>query len=104
LRGHDERLESRNRGNFLEMQKLLAEFYLDIATVVDGNAPQICKHNSHEYAMKVREHIRVEIGNPKYSILVDETYDVSKRELMALVFGFVDKDGHSLQRLFHLIH
>ena len=48
LRGHDERPESRNRGNFLEMQKLLAEFCPDIAAVIDGNAPQVCKYNSHE--------------------------------------------------------
>jgi hypothetical protein len=71
LRGHDERPESRNRGNFLEMQKLLAEFCPDIAAVIDGNAPQVCKYNSHEiqneilgvYAMKVREH-KEKLGTP----------------------------------------
>ena len=112
LRGHDERPESRNRGNFLEMLKLLAEFCPDVQAVVLGNAPQVCKYTSHEiqneilsiYAMKVREHIRAEIGDSKYSILVDETCDVSKREQMALVFRFVDKDGYSQERFFHLIH
>jgi hypothetical protein len=112
LRGHDERPESRNRGNFLEMQKRLADFCPDIAVVIDGNAPQVCKYNSHEiqneilgiYAMKVREHIRAEIGDSKYSILVDETCDVSKREQMALVFRFVDKHGCLQERFFHLIH
>ena len=54
--------------------------------------------------MKVREHIRAEIGDSKYSILVDETCDVSKREQMALVFRFVDKDGCLQERFFHLIH
>jgi hypothetical protein len=94
------------------MQKLLAKFCPDIAAVVDGNAPHVCKYNSHEiqneifgiYAMKVREHIRAEIGDSKYSILVDETCDVSKREKMALVFRFVDKDGHTQERFFHLRH
>ena len=56
------------------------------------------------YAKKVRDHIRVEIGDSKYSILVDETCDVSKREQMALVFRFVDKDGYSQERFFHVIH
>jgi hypothetical protein len=54
--------------------------------------------------MKVREHIRAEIGDSKYSILVDETCDVSKREQMALVFRFVDKHGCLQERFFHLIH
>ncbi|XBI95566.1 hypothetical protein VPH35_032002 [Triticum aestivum] len=112
LRGHDERPESRNRGNFLEMLKLLADFCPDVQAVVLENAPQVCKYTSHEiqneilsiYAMKVREHIRAEIGDSKYSVLVDETCDVSKREQMALVFRFVDKDGYSQERFFHLIH
>ena len=64
LRGHDERPESRNRGNFLEMLKLIAEFCPDVAAVVLWNAPQVCKYTSHDiqneilsiYAMKVREH------------------------------------------------
>uniref|UniRef100_A0ACD5Y124 Uncharacterized protein n=1 Tax=Avena sativa TaxID=4498 RepID=A0ACD5Y124_AVESA len=71
LRGHDERPQSRNRGKFLEIQKLLAEFCPDIAAVIDGNNLHVCKYNSHEiqteilgiYAMKVREHIRAEIGD-----------------------------------------
>jgi hypothetical protein len=112
LRGHDERPESRNRGNFLEMVKLLAEFCPAITDVVLENAPKFCKYTSHDiqneilsiYAMKVREHICAEIGDSKYSILVDETCDVSKREQMAIVLRFVDKDGYSQERFFHLVH
>ena len=48
LRGHDERPESRNRGNFLEMLKLLADFCPDVQVVVLGNAPQVCKYTSQE--------------------------------------------------------
>jgi hypothetical protein len=47
------------------------------------------------YVSKVRTHIREEIGDSKFSILVDETCDVAKREQMALVFRFVDKMGCS---------
>ena len=54
--------------------------------------------------MKVRKHIRDEIGNSKFSILVDETCDVEKREQMAVVFRFVDKDGVLQERFFDLIH
>jgi hypothetical protein len=56
------------------------------------------------YASKVRRHIREEIGDSKFSILVDETCDVAKREQMALVFRFVDKMGCSQERFFELIH
>jgi hypothetical protein len=56
------------------------------------------------YVSKVRTHIREEIGDSKFSILVDETCDVAKREQMALVFRFVDKAGCSQERFFDLIH
>lgn len=48
LRGHDERPESRYRGNFLEMLKLLAEFFPDVQAIVLGNAPQVCKYTSQD--------------------------------------------------------
>jgi hypothetical protein len=83
--------------------KLLAEFNPDLANVILGNSPYNCKYTSPEiqmeilsiYASKVRRHIREEIGDSKFSILVDETCDVAKREQMALVFRFVDKMGCS---------
>uniref|UniRef100_A0A453B994 DUF4371 domain-containing protein n=2 Tax=Aegilops tauschii subsp. strangulata TaxID=200361 RepID=A0A453B994_AEGTS len=54
--------------------------------------------------MKVRKHIREEIGDSKFSILVDETCDVAKREQMALVLRFVDEDRILQERFFALIH
>ena len=54
--------------------------------------------------MKVRKHIREEIGDAKFSIPVDETCDVAKREQMALVFRFVDINGVLQERFFDLIH
>jgi hypothetical protein len=41
--------------------------------------------------MKVRDHIRAKIVDYMYSILVDETCDVFKKEQMALVLRSVDK-------------
>lgn len=112
FRGHDERPQSKNQGNFLEMVKLLAEFNPEIAKVVMGNAPYGAKYTSHDiqneilsiFACKIREHIREEIGDYKYSILVDETCDASKREHMALVLRFADKGGILQERFFDLIH
>ncbi|XP_044425427.1 zinc finger MYM-type protein 1 [Triticum aestivum] len=112
FRGHDERPESKNQGNFLEMVKLLAEFNPEIAKVVLGNAPYGAKYTSHDiqneilsiFASKIRKHIREEVGDYKYSILVDETCDASKREQMALVLRFADKGGILQERFFDLIH
>jgi hypothetical protein len=112
FRGHDESALSKNKGNFLEIVNLLAEFNPEIAKVVGGNAPYNSKYTSPDiqkeilsiYACKIRKHIREEVGDFKFSILADETCDVSKREQMALVLRFVDKDGILQERFFDLIH
>ena len=105
-------LSQKNRGNFVEILKLLAEFNPEIASVVLENAPQFAKYTSPDiqkeilsiFAMKVRKHIREEIGDAKFSILVDETCDVAKREQMTIVFRFVDNYGIVQERFFDLIH
>jgi hypothetical protein len=112
LRGHDEMPESKNRGNFIELVKLLAEFNPEIANVVLENAPLNAKYTSPDIqkeilsiiAVKIRKHIHDEVGDAKFSILVDETCDVSKREHMALVLRFIDKDGVLQERFYDCIH
>jgi hypothetical protein len=94
------------------MLKLLAEFNPEIASVILENAPKYCKYTSPDiqkeilsiFAMKVRKLIREEIGDAKFSILVDETCDVAKREQMTLVFRFVDINGVLQEWFFDLIH
>lgn len=44
--GHDESLDSRNQGNFLEMVKLVASYDEEIGAVVLGNAPGNAKYTS----------------------------------------------------------
>jgi hypothetical protein len=112
FRGHDEIVQSKNKGNFLEILSLFAEFNPETASVILENAPQNAKYTSPDiqkkilsiFAMKVMKHIREEIGDPKFYILVDETCDVAKREQMALIFRFVDQDGVLQERFFDLIH
>ena len=43
--------------------------------------------------MKVKKTIREEIEDAKFCIIVDKARDESKKEQMAIVFRFVDKDG-----------
>ncbi|XP_058776824.1 uncharacterized protein LOC131651174 [Vicia villosa] len=112
LRGHDETNNSRNQGNFLELLKLLASYNDEIAKVVLENAPQNCKYTSHQIqkellqilSSRVKKHIREEIGDSKFCIVVDEARDESKKEKMALVLRFVDKVGLIQERFFDVAH
>jgi hypothetical protein len=48
--------------------------------------------------------IRKEIEDAKFCILVDEAWDESKREQMAIILRFVDKYGFIRERFFHIVH
>nr|KYP69704.1 Zinc finger MYM-type protein 1 [Cajanus cajan] len=108
FRGHDESPNSKNRGNFLEMIKLLASHNDELAKVVLENAPynskytyhQIQKEILHIMASKVRSYVREEIGDSKFCIIVDE----SQREQIAIVLRFVDKSGCIQEQFFDLMH
>jgi hypothetical protein len=76
------------------------------------NAPQCAKYTSPDIqneilsilTLKVKKHIPEEIGDAKFSIIIDETCDVSKREQMAIVLRFIDAEGVLPERFFDLIH
>nr|XP_023929395.1 uncharacterized protein LOC112040733 [Quercus suber] len=112
FRGHDESLDSKNRGNFIELIKFTSTFNDKIASVVLENAPGNAKYTSptiqkkilHILASNVRNAIREEIGDAKFCILVDEARDESKREQMAIILRFVDKEGFIKERFFHVVH
>ena len=55
-------------------------------------------------ASNVRNAIREEIGDAKFCILVDEAWDESKREQMAIILRFVDKESFIKERFFHVVH
>ncbi|CAL1382451.1 unnamed protein product [Linum trigynum] len=108
FRGHDETEESSNRGGFIEFLQLLADHNEEIGRVALDNAPLNAKYISHEIqkqilhvlAKKVRNHIFEEVGNYKYSIIVDE----SSHEQMAIVLRFVDAKGLIQERFFDIVH
>nr|KAJ0203947.1 hypothetical protein LSAT_V11C500278840 [Lactuca sativa] len=80
LRGHDERPNSRNQGNFLELIKFLASYNKTVVDVVLENAHQNAKYTSpniqkeilHVLATNVPKAIRDEIGMSKFCLIVDE--------------------------------
>ncbi|XP_059658399.1 uncharacterized protein LOC132304681 [Cornus florida] len=112
FRGHDESFQSSNRDNFIEMVKAFASYNDDVARIVLENAPKNAKYTSpqiqkeilHIVSRKVRSKIREDNGDAKFCILVDEARDEFKREQMALVLRYVDKDGFLQERFFDLVH
>lgn len=112
FRDHDERPNSKNQGNFIELIKLLATYNDDVSELVLENAPKNAKYTSpkiqkeilHIIANEVRDMIRKEIGDAKFCILVVEARDESKREQMAIILRFVNKNGFIRERFFHVVH
>ncbi|XP_062028831.1 uncharacterized protein LOC133744806 [Rosa rugosa] len=56
------------------------------------------------FLVRVKKAIREEINDSKFCIIVDEARDESKKEQMAIVLRFVDKDGFIRERFFGLVH
>ncbi|XP_023761427.2 uncharacterized protein LOC111909889 [Lactuca sativa] len=111
LRGHDERPDSRNQTNFLELIKLLASYNKTIDDGVLENAPQNAKYTSPDIqkeilsvlATNVQKAIHDEIGMAKFCLIVDESQDESKKKQMAIVVRFVNREGHVKERILDLI-
>lgn len=55
-------------------------------------------------ARKVQKNIQEEIGDSKFCIMVDEAHDESKKEQMAIVIRFVNKEGLIKERFVDLVH
>ncbi|KAL4599349.1 hypothetical protein ACB092_11G120400 [Castanea dentata] len=112
FKGHDESLDSKNKGNFIELIKFTSTFNDKVASVVLKNAPRNAKYTSptiqkeilHILASNVRNAIREEIGDAKFCILVDEARDESKKKQMPIILRFVEKNGFIKERFFHVVH
>ncbi|KAK5824990.1 hypothetical protein PVK06_019792 [Gossypium arboreum] len=108
---HDESSGSKNCGNFLELLSLLASYDEKVEDVLKS-APQNASYTSstiqkeilHIYASRVRNVIREEIGDRKFSIIMDEERDESKKEQMAIILRFFDKQRQVKERFFDIVH
>lgn len=111
FRGYDESVDSRNRGNCVELIKHTAKFSPEVAKVVLENAPKnatyisprIQKQILNILANKVRKHIRDEVGDSSFCILVDEAQDSPHKEKMAIILRFVDTEGFLRERFFDIV-
>ncbi|TYH66328.1 hypothetical protein ES332_D06G115000v1 [Gossypium tomentosum] len=111
FRGHNESSGSKNRGNFLELLSLLSS-YDEKNEYVLKSAPQNASYTSSTiqkeilqiYANRVCNVIREEIGDRKFSIIMDKARDESQKEQMAIIFRFVDKQGQVKEQFFDMVH
>lgn len=88
---------SKNRGNFIDLIKILASYNEDIGEVVLENDPHNAKYTSsliqneilYIVARNVRNTIRDKIRDVKFcNIIVDEARDESKREQKNIVLRY----------------
>ncbi|CAN1249545.1 Zinc finger MYM-type protein 1 [Linum perenne] len=112
LRGHDESMESNNRGLFLELLKFYSRGREHIESVVMQNAPKnlqmtypdIQKDIVHALAAETTKLVVKDIGDNVFYILVDKARDVSIKEQMAMVLRYVDKTGSVVERFLGISH
>ena len=98
FRGHDESSSSLNKGNFLEMIDWYKERKEEVKLAFDelcpANAqmtcPKIQKQLAKCCAQEVTKVIKEEIGDGLFSVLIDESHDISIKEQMAVIVRLVN--------------
>ncbi|KAM4110991.1 hypothetical protein ACJW30_05G033800 [Castanea mollissima] len=95
FRGHDESQGSSDKGNFLELLQFLGDHNESINEVMQ-NTWKNCKLTHHDIQKDM------DLDNGFFSILVDESRDISVKEQMALVLRYVNKQGIIIERLSRL--
>ena len=106
LRGHDESKSSVNRGNFLEIFSVIARYDPLVQGYIDDgpkNAtclfPDIQNSIIQIMGRMIRRTICDEVRQSGYfSLMADETKDMSKQEQLAIVVRYVDKEGNNNER------
>ena len=97
--GHDESENFSNKGNFLELLKFLVYHNKDIKAITLKNAPRNLELTAHGIQKDIARVIAIEtinvivkdLGNAFFSILVDESRDLSRNEQLVVVLRYVDK-------------
>ncbi|XP_060211668.1 uncharacterized protein LOC132639217 [Lycium barbarum] len=112
FRGHDESKSSLSRGNFLEILSWYSERCDNIKDFVLKHAPQndlmtspmIQKEIMTACKIETIKAIIEELNGDYFALLVDESFDVSRKEQMVVVLRYVDRMGFVMERLIDIIH
>ena len=98
FRDHDESQGSSDKGNFLELLQFLGDHNESINQVLQ-KAPKNCKLTNSDIqkdivnaiARETSKSIIKDLDNGFFSILVDESRDISMKEKMSLILRYVNK-------------
>ncbi|XP_031272297.1 uncharacterized protein LOC116130726 [Pistacia vera] len=69
-----------------------------------NQVPVIQKDIVNTAANEITKAIISDLGDDIFSVLIDESRDVSIKEQMAIVIRYVDKKGHVLERFLDIVH
>ncbi|XP_060216718.1 uncharacterized protein LOC132644157 [Lycium barbarum] len=112
FRGHDESKSSLSRGCFLEILSWYSERCDNIKDFVLKHAPKnylmtspmIQKEIVTACKIETIKAIIEELNGDYFALLVDEAFDVSRKEQMAIVLRYVGRMGFVMERLIDIIH
>ena len=111
FRGHDESHGSSDKGNFLELLQFLGD-QNEFITKLLQKAPKNCKLTHHEIqkeivnaiTRKTSKAIIKDLDNGFFSILVDESHDISVKEQMTPILRYVNKKRIIIERFLGIVH
>ena len=111
FRGHDESIDSLNKGIFLEFLDWYSLRNPDVHKVIEDNAPanhqltspQIQKEIISACASQTTKAIINDIKEKYFSLLIDEARDSSVKEQMAIAVRYVKNDGSVLERFLGVV-
>ena len=96
FRGHDESSSSLNKGNLRELIDFLKDNNEEVRNAYDRGglnckmtSPDIQKDLARCCAEEITEAIMEEIGNRPFSVLIDESRDISVKKQMAVILRLV---------------
>ncbi|XP_034076957.1 zinc finger MYM-type protein 1-like [Gymnodraco acuticeps] len=100
FRGHDESVTSSNKGNYIELLDLVAEYDSDLhthlatSTVFTGTSSRIQNDLISAVASVMTDSMKEELRKaPFVAVMLDETTDISNVAQMSYVLRYVTDDG-----------
>nr|XP_016497878.1 PREDICTED: uncharacterized protein LOC107816656 [Nicotiana tabacum] len=112
FRSHDESESSLNEGDFIEILSWYADKCDKIKPFVLKCAPKNNKMTSSDIQKEIVIACKIEtikaiiedLNGDYFSLLVDESIDVSRKEQMAIVLRYVDKKESVMERFIGIVH
>ena len=103
--GQDKSEDSSDKGNFLKFLQFLANHNDVINEVLQKNPKnnKLTHHDIHKDIVNVAAYIE-DLDSRFFSILVDESHDISIKEQMLVVLHYMDKKEIVIERLLGIVH